>query len=671
MSFQVTVAGIDELSTFQMTTDVSLDRRIYEHSRARIVFHWDEDGRYSERQTASLAAKVLNCTVDVVWKAFDTSETTPCFHGYVDQVFGDREGGKSRLILGCVSFSMRADLAPRFRAFQACKLLDICQQVAKSEPLIKIDQSADLNFDIPLSVQYAETDYAYLSRMMHAWGVPMSVSDKTGEVTLGARGVAAAAEFPDLDFRWTQISFSGSSGYYPKRQNSGSGPSNAARGQVDQLNSQVADTATAYDFIPDTQPIKERHSTAHSQSDTASYTVTFHGGLLPFAPGEVVSFEGQDHIIRAIRVTGDPRVATATQELELQSFTLPYQPELLAPTWLSRALWAWVVDNEKDPAQRGRIQVTFDLESLDPQSGGDKVWLHTVTPYGGGKSPSQGKAGEYNGFYSLPEIGERVLVEFLGEWDSEAVVLGTVRDQSVSPMFDSKETKRWRLPSGTEVAMTSNDSVDIVRLRAKDKIFFEAKMGSSGPEFTITPGESDDDLIHFKTGELYVKCSGAITMVGQGALHLEGTQVQIKASGGNVNVDGAPNVMINCMPMPAMPLQVQKFTEKMGSVSPENRVLPSPILGTAATGGDSGSGSGSDAGDDSQTPDTPVTWIEIVLKDKQGVPIPNERYRIKLADGTTQEGSLDGDGKARVDGIKPGTAQVSFPDRDGNEWKPA
>ena len=42
---------------------------------------------------------------------------------------------------------------------------------------------------------------------------------------------------------------------------------------------------------------------------------------------------------------------------------------------------------------------------------------------------------------------------------------------------------------------------------------------------------------------------------------------------------------------------------------------------------------------------------------------------VSLADGRTIEGRLNSEGKARVNGIEPGTAQVSFPDRDGGEWK--
>ena len=65
------------------------------------------------------------------------------------------------------------------------------------------------------------------------------------------------------------------------------------------------------------------------------------------------------------------------------------------------------------------------------------------------------------------------------------------------------------------------------------------------------------------------------------------------------------------------------------------------------------------------------TWIEIELVDEKERPVPKERYRIQLPDGTTVEGTLDVAGRARLDGLDPGQCQVSFPDLDGKEWKPA
>ena len=63
------------------------------------------------------------------------------------------------------------------------------------------------------------------------------------------------------------------------------------------------------------------------------------------------------------------------------------------------------------------------------------------------------------------------------------------------------------------------------------------------------------------------------------------------------------------------------------------------------------------------------TWVEIVLVDQDNAPVPGAKYRIKLPDSSTREGSLDANGKARVDGILAGTCQVSFPDIHAPEWQ--
>jgi hypothetical protein len=67
----------------------------------------------------------------------------------------------------------------------------------------------------------------------------------------------------------------------------------------------------------------------------------------------------------------------------------------------------------------------------------------------------------------------------------------------------------------------------------------------------------------------------------------------------------------------------------------------------------------------------PVSWIEVVLQDEDGNPVPGEPYSITLADGTVAEGTLDEKGFVRVDGIPPGACQVTFPARDGQDWKKA
>src|SRR5262245_15003952 len=69
--------------------------------------------------------------------------------------------------------------------------------------------------------------------------------------------------------------------------------------------------------------------------------------------------------------------------------------------------------------------------------------------------------------------------------------------------------------------------------------------------------------------------------------------------------------------------------------------------------------------------DEPPSWIEIVLKDEDGKTIPGEPYRVKTADGKIAAGTLDHKGYARIDGIKPGTCKVCFPNIDEAGWSKA
>ena len=65
------------------------------------------------------------------------------------------------------------------------------------------------------------------------------------------------------------------------------------------------------------------------------------------------------------------------------------------------------------------------------------------------------------------------------------------------------------------------------------------------------------------------------------------------------------------------------------------------------------------------------TWIEIVLLDESGKPVPNEKYSVRVPGGRTEYGTLDAKGYARITGLDPGSCDVSFPDLHAPEWKEA
>ncbi|MGC4053370.1 MAG: hypothetical protein QM757_29055 [Paludibaculum sp.] len=99
----------------------------------------------------------------------------------------------------------------------------------------------------------------------------------------------------------------------------------------------------------------------------------------------------------------------------------------------------------------------------------------------------------------------------------------------------------------------------------------------------------------------------------------------------------------------------------------------------AASGGGGGGGSNAPAEAPppaptrgSGTPPPPTkTWIEFKLVDNDDKPIANERYKVKLTDGTISEGRLSASGTVRFNNIDPGNCDISFPDLDARDWAAA
>jgi hypothetical protein len=69
-----------------------------------------------------------------------------------------------------------------------------------------------------------------------------------------------------------------------------------------------------------------------------------------------------------------------------------------------------------------------------------------------------------------------------------------------------------------------------------------------------------------------------------------------------------------------------------------------------------------------RAPDTKLTWIEVVMVDENEKPMSGIRYKMTITDGSLREGTLDSNGSVRINGIDPGTCQLTFPDLDAREW---
>lgn len=67
-----------------------------------------------------------------------------------------------------------------------------------------------------------------------------------------------------------------------------------------------------------------------------------------------------------------------------------------------------------------------------------------------------------------------------------------------------------------------------------------------------------------------------------------------------------------------------------------------------------------------------LTWIDVQLNDKDGNPVPGERFQIWTKDGEViASGTLNDQGYCRVENVPKQTYKITFPAYDKRAWKPA
>ncbi len=62
-------------------------------------------------------------------------------------------------------------------------------------------------------------------------------------------------------------------------------------------------------------------------------------------------------------------------------------------------------------------------------------------------------------------------------------------------------------------------------------------------------------------------------------------------------------------------------------------------------------------------------WVEIILVDMEGKPMPGVKYRLTPPGGTPVEGILNQYGQAGLYQIDPGNCKITFPDLDQDAWE--
>ena len=550
MPFQIVSEPFNRALKRSYVTQVSVQRRLYEHSIATIVVDWDDEQREGQKRsplppTLEIGAVLINTDILIRWASPDLSSSVDCFRGYVTSVKTHQTTTRSYIVLECIAHTKKTDLIPRYRVWQACTLADVCRHIRKREPMIQILANASRalsSIPINLTFQYGETDFSYLQRMLRAWAIPLATDDLNNRVVIGTVRRSPKA-FPKHDWHWKDVSFeSDLVPALPQQRIAAGGAFSIAKQRgsefVNRLNPITAN------YIPQLDPPNEAELRTISQNleDNTFHSATilnleWAGHVYDVRPGMVFPFGGMRLYVRAVSIEGHPSEDTVTQTIVLQDRLQPTPPPMDELYWRSRVVLGRVVkNNHEDPTRSGRVQVEFDWEKLDPTSkGANRAWLPVVTPYA---AVAGGRAA---GFLSLPEVGEHVLVQFLGDWDSQAVVVGVVRDAPCTAFpYDPHETKRWQTPSGNQVTMTTTagGKTDIVRIKCRDKLVMEAKLEPSTETLILDLFDSPKDLLRFqkKGGDarLDILCSGDIFMYAEKKMVLQAAEMQLRTHKGNI-----------------------------------------------------------------------------------------------------------------------------------------
>ncbi|PYS40769.1 MAG: hypothetical protein DMG14_09475 [Acidobacteria bacterium] len=349
---------------------------------------------------------------------------------------------------------------------------------------------------------------------------------------------------------------------------------------------------------------------------------------------------------------------------------------------------AIVVENN-DPQKLNRLKIRYHW-----QEDGATAWTRMMTPY----------TGKNRGVMFLPEVDDEVVVAFENGDPERPIVIGSVwNGKDTAPRdpyrsqddIDNNEVKRIITRTGNTIEIIDTDGKEVIEIYTPKK---DCWVQLNNDKKAISLHAEKDILIEAPNGEVRISCKNLVTDVSQDAFtKIQGkntTQVQgdhtldvtgglrqeskqtVTVKGSLINelasgrfamvgalVDINPMAPVIDIPMPIMAPAANPSEWKAG------RVLKPGEAAVYDSGAGAVAGKLAFEHPDKDKKDKKLSWVEIELVDGEGKPIPSEKYLLELPDGKKREGMLDSEGRARVDGIDPGTCKVSFPNRDAKDWK--
>ena len=222
-----------------------------------------------------------------------------------------------------------------------------------------------------------------------------------------------------------------------------------------------------------------------------------------------------------------------------------FLPDPAALALAAGALQLGRVTNVQDPSNQGRVEVELLSLASDPLA---RAWARVAVPF----------AGDQHGAWLIPNVGDQVVLAFIGADARAPVVLGSLWHGSASPArhSDGSEIKTWELRGRNQTRLTLTEaSQSSIELETSNGVKLTLKDDGSGTcqlDCGMTTVTIDDAGVKIQTS---------------GKLEVTASSVQVSAP--TVKVDAAMSTfsgVVKCDVLIASSVVSSSYTPGAGNI---------------------------------------------------------------------------------------------------------
>jgi len=431
-------------------------------------------------------------------------------------------GGLSTYQLSIVPTLWFLTQRKNYRMFQQISEPDIALKLLAEwniQPTLRIDKAAYKKRKY--RVQYGESDFAFMSRMLEDSGVTFYFEQEGDETKLvlsdapqaNERRGAALAFMDDtsminnikLEFVTSvRIGQQVRPGKYTMRDHDYRKPANYKLMASASKGLAVEDRLERFEYAPGAFLFGTESGDATPSSDDKGKTrtdekegaalaqkrleakrgnarsVTFETNAYDLSPGVVIEMSGHPHTALAegkgLLVVEASLSGTSqgqwSQNCEVRGADMPFRPECVTPrpkvSGVESATVVGPPGEEIHTDEFGRVRVHFHWDRESKMDDNSSCWIHVSQPWGG--------AGY--GATNLPRVGQEVLVDFLGGDPDRPVIVGRVYTNLQKTPYklpDNKTQSGWKSQSSpgggasnyNEIMFEDKKGQELVRMQAE------------------------------------------------------------------------------------------------------------------------------------------------------------------------------------------------------------